>query len=328
MDAVLLHNAKAGDVEFTSQKLIRLLRAGGVKATAFPLKQVLEEEKDFKKMLGRAQTIVVAGGDGSVRKVAMRLAGSKHVLAPLPIGTANNIARSLGITGTPAEVIAGWKKGEQRRVDLGVATGPWGTRYFIEGLGLGLIGRTIAIVEDIDAVSGRVFSSKEDKMHRDLCVMAALAHEMAPTEVKLTMHGEKTVDDYLLLEVLNINRAGPGVVLAGAADPSDGKLDVVWATANERRALSQSIEKCLAESNHPPVLKSRKVHRLKLAVGKCELRLDDKVVLRSEDFAKWTTGKRVKLEVRVEPKAIAFLLPAPDSRGREPEKTPVPKKKA
>lgn len=309
MDVAILHNSKAGDTEFTEEKLVKLLRKEGIKAKYFSLKQALEEKKSFKAVLDHAKIVVVAGGDGSIRRAAMRLAGTKHVLAPLPIGTANNIARSLGITGTPEEVVKGWKKGEERKIDLGVAKGPWGVKCFIEGVGLGLLGRSIAIVDDIDAISGRVFSTKEDKMHRDLCVMAALAHEMPPTEVKLTLPNSKTVDDYLLLEVLNINRAGPGLELVSAADPSDGKLDLVWATARERRALSQSIEKCLSESRFSPILTSKKVKSLRMAVGKCELRIDDKVVLRSEDFSKWTKDKRAKIEISVQPKAITFLLP-------------------
>ncbi len=322
MDVALLHNAKAGDEEFSEKKLVKLLRAGGYKAKYFPLKETLKDKRLLKEALHHGKMVVVAGGDGSIRKVANRLAGTKRAIAPLPIGTANNIARSLGIAGSAEEVIAGWEKPVERKVDLGVAKGPWGTKTFIEGLGLGLIGRAIAIIEDIDAASGRMFSTKEDKMHRDLCVMAALAQEMPPTQVKMTVDDNKTVDDYLLFEVLNINRAGPGIELANAADPGDGWLDLVWASAGDRRKLARSIEKCLSDSRHGPILESQKVRKLKIAVGKCELRLDDKVVLRSEDFAKWTSDKRAKIEIGIEPKALHFLLPAPVSAPSAPEPGP------
>lgn len=324
MNISLLHNAKAGDDTFSPQKLTRLLKKeGGFKATYYPLKEALKDKKIFREIEKGPKMVVVAGGDGSLRKVSNRLLGSKHVIAPLPIGTANNIARSMGIFGSPEEIIAGWEKGEQRKVDMGVAEGPWGKKYFIEGLGLGLIGRAIAIIEDIDATSGRVFSTKEDKMHRDLCVMAALAHEMPPTPVKLYLEDNKTVDDYLLLEVLNINRAGPGIELAPNADPGDGQLDLVWASAHDRRTLAQSIEKCLSESNFGPTLMTRKVRKLRMAVGKCELRLDDKVVLRSEDFGKWTKDKRAKIEISVKPHALTFLVPASAK-----EQAPPPEKKS
>jgi diacylglycerol kinase (ATP) len=309
MDLVLFHNAKAGDKEFSPRKLEKLLRSHGHKPKYFSLKEVLGDKRLFKAALKHAKTIVVAGGDGSIRKVATRLVGSKHVLAPLPLGTANNIARALGLDGTPAEIVAGWAKAEYRKIDVGVATGPWGKKYFIEALGLGLIGRAIAIIDDIDAISGRVFSTKEDKMHRDLCVMAALAHEMPPTTAEITLKGNKTSDDYLLLEVLNINRAGPGLELAENADPSDGKLDLVWATEMERRKLSENIERCLSDSKYRPTLQSRKITKVRLAVRKCELRLDDKVVLRSEDFGKWTKDSQVEIDIRIEPAALEFMLP-------------------
>ncbi len=309
MDVVLFHNAKAGDKDYSPRKLEKLLRSRGHKPRYYPLKDALADKRLFKEALKHAKMIVVAGGDGSVRKVATRLVGSKHVLAPLPLGTANNIARALGITGSPAEIVAGWEKPEQRKIDVGVAKGPWGEKYFIEAIGMGLIGRAIAIIDDIDAISGRAFSTKEDKIHRDLCVMAALAHEMPPTRAEVNIKGDKIADDYLLLEVLNINRAGPGLELAESADPGDGKLDLVWATERERRKLSESIERCLSDSKYRPTLESRKITKVKLAVQKCELRLDDKVVLRSEDFGKWTKNREVEIEIRIEPAAVEFMLP-------------------
>lgn len=313
MDVALFHNAKAGDEDFTEGKLVKLLRREGFRAKYFPLKEGLADDK----ALAHGEFLVVAGGDGSIRKVANRLVGTKRRVAPLPLGTANNIARSLGIPTEPEKVVAGWKHPVRRHIDMGVAKGPWGKRYFIEGVGFGLIGRAIAIIDDIDANSGRAFTTREDKLHRDLCVMTALALEMPPTELKLVVDGEKLTDEYLLFEVLNINRAGPGIELATEADPSDGWLDVVSASSRERRKLTQSIEKCLSESRRGPILASRKVKKLKLAIGKCELRLDDKVVLRSEDFAKWTKDKRVKIEISIEHKALELLLPG--SAEPEPE---------
>jgi diacylglycerol kinase (ATP) len=324
MEVVLFHNAKAGDKDHSPRKLEKLLRSHGYKPRYFPLKKALQDKHTFKEALKHSKHLVVAGGDGSIRRVVTRLVGSKHVLVPLPIGTANNIARALGINGSLDEVVAGWKKPEYRKIDVGVAKGPWGKKYFIEAIGMGLIGRAIAIIDDIDAISGRAFSTKEDKMHRDLCVMAALAHEMPPTEAKLVLKGEKISDDYLLLEVLNINRAGPGLELADTADPSDGKLDLVWATAMERRKLSESIERCLSDSKFRPTLESQKITKVRLSVRKCELRLDDKVVLRSEDFGKWTKTKQVEIDIRIEPAAVEFMLPArPPTTGNSAEQKPT-----
>lgn len=320
MDVVLFHNAKAGDKEYSQRKLEKLLRSQGYKSKYFPLKEALRDKRMFKEALKHSKIIVVAGGDGSIRKVATRLVGSKHSLAPLPIGTANNIAHALGLDRTLPEIVAGWAKAEYRKIDVGVAKGPWGEKYFIEAMGMGLIGRAIAIIDDIDAISGRVFSTKEDKLHRDLCVLAALAHEMPATAVEVELKGNKISEDYLLLEVLNINRAGPGLELSEDADPSDGKLDLVWATEIERRKLSESIERCLSDSKFRPALDSQKITTVRLAVRKCELRLDDKVVLRSEDFGKWTKDSKVEIEIRIEPGAVEFMLPGAKTKKQKADR--------
>lgn len=302
-DVVLLHNQNAGDEEHSETTLVKMLRSAGYQPEYYPLKKGLKKTA----VLEKADFVVAAGGDGSIRKVALALAGTGTAVAPLPLGTANNIAHSLGLDpADPEKIVAGWKHGVRRKIDVGVAKGPWGKKHFIEGLGFGLVGRAIAIIQDIDEHSGRVFSTGEDQLHRDLCVMVALAEEMPAIEAKVTADRLQQKDAFLLLEVLNINRAGPGLTLAAGADPGDGWLDLVSARAHERRKLTQSIEKCLSESRRGPLLRARRVRGLKLSVGKCELRLDDKVVLRRKDFH---GHHRIHIEVSLQRHAVEFLLP-------------------
>jgi len=53
--------------------------------------------------------VAVAGGDGPVGKVARRLIGSPTPIAILPLGTANNIANTLDVTGKSLkELIRSW----------------------------------------------------------------------------------------------------------------------------------------------------------------------------------------------------------------------------
>ena len=82
----------------------------------------------------------MAGGDGTVAKVARRLvkSRSKIPMSVLPLGTANNVARTLGFDISAEAVIAGLKKGKTSSFDVGIARGPWGKRYFFEGAGAGL----------------------------------------------------------------------------------------------------------------------------------------------------------------------------------------------
>jgi diacylglycerol kinase (ATP) len=101
MEVAVLHNAKAGDEDMSPKKLLKLLRAGGFKGQYFPLKEALKDKAMLKEAFRHGKMTVVAGGDGSIRKVANRLIGKKRLIAPLPLGTANNIARSLGIQVRP-----------------------------------------------------------------------------------------------------------------------------------------------------------------------------------------------------------------------------------
>ena len=86
----------------------------------------------------------MAGGDGTVGKVARRLIGSPTPIAILPLGTANNIANTLDVTGKSLkELIRSWKTARCINFDAGVAKGPWGTESFVEGFGVGLFAETM-----------------------------------------------------------------------------------------------------------------------------------------------------------------------------------------
>ena len=168
--------------------------------------------------------------------------------------------------GEPEAIIAGWQHGRRRKIDLGCAAGPWGKRRFIEGMGLGLIGRAIATLEAIDDVSTRKFANKEDKLYRDLCVLFALAHEMPPLHIEVQSDDDDCSGEYLLLEVLNISRAGPGFELAQRADPSDGLLDVVSVRTGDRAKLAEGVKGCLKQLEHGATLDSHTARSLHLGL--------------------------------------------------------------
>src|SRR5262245_10485862 len=85
MDVVLLHNAGAGDESWSRRDLVRLVRASGFEPHYLPVQSALEHPK----LLERGKFVIVAGGDGAVRKAALALLGRHRPLAPLPLGTAN-----------------------------------------------------------------------------------------------------------------------------------------------------------------------------------------------------------------------------------------------
>ncbi|HEX9455751.1 MAG TPA: diacylglycerol kinase family protein, partial [Candidatus Binatia bacterium] len=137
----MIHNPSAGDDSQPSgPHIVEMISAAGHK-----VKYQSTKDKDWKKALKKGgDVIAVAGGDGAVGKVARRLVDRRIPIAILPVGTANNIAHALGLTGLALDSLIGeWDSARRVNFDVGEAKGPWGSTYFIEGVGVGLFAETI-----------------------------------------------------------------------------------------------------------------------------------------------------------------------------------------
>lgn len=93
------------------------------------------------------EVVVVLGGDGTLNEAANGLVGSATALAPLPGGSTNVFARTIGLPNDPIEatgaVIESLRAGRRRRVGLGCANG----RYFMFHVGAGF---DAAVVEQVE----------------------------------------------------------------------------------------------------------------------------------------------------------------------------------
>ena len=98
--------------------------------------------------------------------------------------------------------------------------------------------------------------------------------------------------------------------LTCSAEPADGFLDLVLVEANERHKLVSLLHRRLAGKVTSPLLKTRRVRRVRISIGLHEIRLDDDVVWppvrRSSDNRKrWANAS-----IEVVPGALLCLLPA------------------
>ena len=82
----------------------------------------------------RVDRVIVAGGDGTLNAAAQSLVGTGLPLAILPLGTANNLARTLDIPLDLTEACEIAARGQARRIDLGWVNG----RYFFTTASIGL----------------------------------------------------------------------------------------------------------------------------------------------------------------------------------------------
>ncbi|MFT3810740.1 MAG: diacylglycerol kinase family protein [Micropepsaceae bacterium] len=263
MKAILFHNPKSGTGEFTADELKAILRLAGHDVTYCSTKS-----SGFKSALRKScELAVVAGGDGTVGKV---LKGLKHRSTPigiLPLGTANNIATSLGISGSPAEIAASWNLKRTRKLSVGIARGPWGKMNFIEAVGYGAM---------VDATDSSIGENVEGD-HRLVLGRDALRRALKKGKARnlhVTIDGKPITSKLLALEVLNIGYAGPGIPLRLAADPGDDYLDVVMIGDDQREDMLDWLGPAHEETSPP--LTARKGKEIVIAwKGKPPMRLDD-----------------------------------------------------
>ncbi|MEZ5289166.1 MAG: diacylglycerol kinase family protein [Vicinamibacterales bacterium] len=199
------------------------------------LVHLVEKSEGLPRIFDQAADVVVAaGGDGTVASVARAVAGRSIPLAVLPLGTANNIAISLGCNGPLDALVAHWARVAPVKTDLGVATGPWGDRRFVEGVGGGLVARAISTM-DATPIADDTPTHERIRM-----ALGAYLDELSTLKARpwtLRLDGTLVEDDFLLVEVLNIQSIGPNFAIAHCAELSDGQFTVVLARETEREQL-------------------------------------------------------------------------------------------
>src|ERR1700754_2395230 len=79
--AHLLHNPTAGDEEHSKNELKALMEAHGLECSYFSTKK-----KGWEEIDPATDLLIVAGGDGTVRKIANELLERKLIDKKLPIG--------------------------------------------------------------------------------------------------------------------------------------------------------------------------------------------------------------------------------------------------
>lgn len=232
----VFHNPTAGDETHNSRQLRKLLIGAGYKPTFRSTKA-----KKWKQALTDPGDLVVAvGGDGTVARVAKQLAGRGVPMAIIPVGTANNIARSLEIEGEPEELIARWTTARTRPLDLGIARGSFGERYFIEALGLGLLPW---LMTESDRQIDKDDATASEQITKNVELMIGLLESAKPVRCRLTVDGRDHSGSYLILEVMNIRSVGPRIELAPAADLGDGLLEIITITEGDRAATLDFLER-------------------------------------------------------------------------------------
>lgn len=215
--ATLIHNSNAaGKFRMSTERIVELLALSGIEAEHRPTQST---DELAQALCDPGDLVVAAGGDGTIRGVALALAQAeiKVPLALAPLGTANNIARTLGLTERTENLLLGLGKPELRPFDLGLIRAPWGDARFLEAFGFGLFAHGM---ESYDPEQGKsLFRAAK------AAITTLRTYEAKPW--RLELDGQDLSDRYFMVEVMNTAAMGLRLRLAPGADPSDGLFNVV-----------------------------------------------------------------------------------------------------
>jgi diacylglycerol kinase (ATP) len=216
-----------------------------------------------------AEVILVGGGDGTVGEVARELIRKPVTLGILPIGTFNNIARSVAIPTDLEQACAIVTAGRVREIDVGVANDE---HFFFEAAGAGLDATLFPIGEEIKGGRwSRVFQAAKLTLQYKVQPVAltfdcSIEEALPPGKRRRFRRrrwlSERTIHrSALLIVVANGPYYGGGFAVSPGARLADGRLTVsiyrnfsklelarhFWSIAYGKRRYSPKIETYLVK---------------------------------------------------------------------------------
>ena len=296
MRVTLVHNAGAGDEEQSGSELTALLEAAGHEVRYRSL-----ADPGWRAGL-RQQTglVAVAGGDGTIREVFTELAGSSVTVAVVPVGSANNIAHTLGVADSMdvGRLARAWESGRMMPFDLGsVEAGGHSTR-FVESFGGGVFAQVLE-----RAAARREDVSGDEKVEFGLKLFGEVAAEAPAVEWRIDLDGTDLSGAFVAIEATNIRTIGPNIPLARVGDPGDGLLDVVLARDDDRAAMvDYARERLHSDAAVPPSFETLRGRTLRVE-------LPTGTVLHVDD-ALWTPATFTHTAVCANDSRLNVLVPA------------------
>jgi diacylglycerol kinase family enzyme len=226
-------------------------------------------------------------------------------LTILPLGTANNLARSLGFTAPADKVLARLRRGTTRPFDVGVTRGSCRRRFFLEAAGGALLAdylRHGKLKEDKQA-------SRRQRMRQHISALRKIFAHYPARHWNISIDGKDISDRYLLWEAMNIRRAGPALDLAPEAASDDGQLHFVAVHERERQLFTKYLDARLAGKKSKFPLPARKFRELRINRRGTTMHFDGEAWPSKKD-----KPKSGAIEITVRPAALAIWKPVLKSR--------------
>ncbi|MBV9731395.1 MAG: hypothetical protein JO275_01380 [Verrucomicrobia bacterium] len=274
MNIALFHNPGAGDRTLDGNQLIRLFAEAGHDVLYVPTQQK-GWESVFRNPIDRA---VIAGGDGTVSRLAPWLAARHIPFCILPLGTANNCAKTLGQTYPVEVVVTNLHSAAIRKVDLGIATMPPGQQVFIESVGIGLLAQLMIEMRKREKKkNSRRHLTPAERLSDAVKYLRALAKEYPESVCELVLDDKILTGNFLLIEVANMGLIGPNLNLIPNVDPSDGVFEVVWIGMDQRTEFRDYLRHLQDGVELEPPIHTARCHQILFRAVDAPTHVDSKV---------------------------------------------------
>jgi len=212
--ALLLANRHARHGQERLPQAIDCLRKLGFQLS----EESTEDPKHLPEVIRRykdqVDLVIIGGGDGTLNAAVDGLVDTQLTLGILPLGTANDLARTLGIPDSLPEACEIIAKGQVQRIDLGWVNG----KHFFNVASLGL---SVQITQRL---------TKEAKRRWGVFAYAATAlgviWQSRPFRAEIRLKGESISVKTVQIAVGNGRYYGGGMTVTHDATIDDQRLDL------------------------------------------------------------------------------------------------------
>lgn len=263
------------------------LEERGLHIIEYPKATCAEFNDLIRQNAKHVDAVIIGGGDGTVLASLPAIVATKLKFGVIPMGTANNLARNLGIAKEMTSAIDVIGDGVTRRIDLGYVNG----RYFLNVAGLGL--------------STLVNAHVPKELKRRWGVLAYVWYAFKVMRgfrafsTQITADGETRLVRTMQITVCNGKYYGSGLPVAEDAGIDDGYLHLLSAEIRHWWQGFRLIPKMLRGTYDPKA-------EIRLIRGK-EITIETRRPLRIDTDGEILT--RTPAKFHIWPKAIEVFAP-------------------